>query len=427
MIPKVLRTNNVYRRIFTSSALSSFGDLFDMFAMMTLLTYYWKSDPIVIAVIPLTYALPSILLSQLAGIIVDRYNKLRVIIISEAIGAFFTLFLIFVNRDFIALVLLTLRSIATVFKNPAQQSLVRNVVEEEHILQATSLQNIIFQISKVISPFIGGAILAVTSPKICILINFITYILAMILLLNINRINRIENTTFHINESTNRKNSFFSDVIQGWKLIFLNKIVLLAVFIFHTSYFIVMMVDAQISVFLREILPNKPEVLGWLLSGLGLGAFLVGIYLSNKKYIKSPMRLCYCGLILFGGTLVFASYFDPVNMPHYSIIVAAPIGGAGVGINLILFNYILQINSDKENLGKVYGVVNTLTSIILILAPLLGATVVKVIGARLTFNIAGYITCGIGIISLLASAVISGYEKSKQTRDTTILEKGGGT
>ncbi len=88
-------------------------------------------------------------------------------------------------------------------------------------------------------------------------------------------------------------------------------------------------------------------------------------------------------------------------MSRYFILIAAPIGGAGVGLNLLLFNYIVQKYSDKEHLGKVYGFINTLTSAVLLTAPLLGGIIGKLAGAQATFLTAAMIVVSVGFVSLL--------------------------
>nr|WP_229754543.1 MFS transporter [Priestia megaterium] len=188
---------------------------------------------------------------------------------------------------------------------------------------------------------------------------------------------------------------------NGWKIVFQHSILLRVVILFHLSYFVVMLVDAQISIFLRDVLPHHPEMLGWLLSGIGLGALATGVYLNRKKQVHHPFRLLSLGLLLFGGALFFISCFNPAVMSRYFILIAAPIGGAGVGLYLLLFNYIVQTYSDKKHLGKVYGFINTLTSAVLLTAPLLGGMVVKLAGAQTTFLTAAIIVVSVGFVSML--------------------------
>lgn len=166
-----LFANSSYKKLFISSTAASFGDLFDMVAVKTLFTYVWHANSLWITLIPVAYALPSTLLSQAAGNLADRYDKVQLMFLSELVRLLFTCLLFFTNQPLLALGVLTLRSMSSVMKVPAQLAYVREVVKEDQLLQASTLQNIIFQIAKVVGPFLGAAALTITTPKACILVN----------------------------------------------------------------------------------------------------------------------------------------------------------------------------------------------------------------------------------------------------------------
>jgi predicted MFS family arabinose efflux permease len=340
--------------------------------------------------------LPSILLSQTAGNLADRYDKVQLMFLSELVRLLFTYLLFLTNEPLLALAVLTLRSMSSVMKMPAQLAYVREVVKGELLLQASTLQNIMFQIAKVVGPFLGATALTFITPKVCILVNAAACIISIGVLFSLkkagNKSQRQAALTLHHPKEP---------LSNGWKLVIQHSILLRVVILFHVSYFVVMLVDAQISIFLRDVLPHHPEMLGWLLSGIGLGALATGVYLNRKKQVHHPFRLLSLGLLLFGGALFFISCFNPAVMSRYFILIAAPIGGAGVGLNLLLFNYIVQKYSDKEHLGKVYGFINTLTSAVLLTAPLLGGIIVKLAGAQATFLTAAIIVVSVGFVSLL--------------------------
>ncbi|MFP7732472.1 MFS transporter [Priestia aryabhattai] len=273
-----LFANSSYKKLFISSTAASFGDLFDMFAVMTLFTYVWHANSLWITLIPVAYALPSILLSQAAGNLADRYDKVQLMFLSELVRLLFTCLLFFTNEPLSALAMLTLRSMSSVMKVPAQLAYVREVVKEEQLLQASTLQNIMFQIAKVVGPFLGAAALTFTTPKVYILVNAAACIISIGVLFSLKKAGnksprQAALTPHHPKESLS----------NGWKLVIQHSILLRVVILFHVSYFVVMLVDAQISIFLRDVLPHHPEMLGWLLSGIGLGALATGVYLNRKN------------------------------------------------------------------------------------------------------------------------------------------------
>ncbi|MGG2087023.1 MFS transporter [Priestia aryabhattai] len=238
-----LFANSSYKKLFISSTAASFGDLFDMFAMMTLFTYMWHANSLWITLIPVAYALPSILLSQAAGNLADRCDKVQLMFLSELVRLLFTCLLFFTNEPLLALGVLTLRSMSSVMKVPAQLAYVREVVKEEQLLQASTLQNIMFQIAKVVGPFLGAAALTFTTPKACILVNAAACIISIGVLFSLKKAGK--NIQGQAARSSHQPKETYSN---GWKIVFQHSILLRVVMLFHLSYFVVMLVDAQISI-----------------------------------------------------------------------------------------------------------------------------------------------------------------------------------
>ncbi|MER1935508.1 MAG: MFS transporter, partial [Priestia megaterium] len=259
-----LFANSSYKKFFISSTAASFGDLFDMFAVMTLFTYVWHANSLWITLIPVAYALPSILLSQAAGNLADRYDKVQLMFLSELVRLLFTCLLFFTNEPLLALGVLMLRSMSSVMKVPAQLSYVREVVKEDQLMQASTLQNIMFQVAKVVGPFLGAAALTITTPKACILVNAAACMISIGVLFSLKKAGK--NIQGQAARSSHQAKETYSN---GWKIVFQHSILLRVIMLFHLSYFVVMLVDAQISIFLRDVLPHHPEMLGWLLSGIG--------------------------------------------------------------------------------------------------------------------------------------------------------------
>lgn len=59
--------NKTYMRVYTAFATASFGDWFDALAIQVLVGYRWQASPLMLALIPVALALPSILLGSVAA------------------------------------------------------------------------------------------------------------------------------------------------------------------------------------------------------------------------------------------------------------------------------------------------------------------------------------------------------------------------
>jgi MFS family permease len=127
----MLWKNKPFQRLFLSYSFSTMGDWFDMMAITVLISYVWNSDPMILALVPLTFAVPGLLFGQVAGVLADRWPKVRLLIVMDLVSAGMTVALMFAPNVYVLLGLLTLRSCAGTFHFPAQQALTRLIVAPE--------------------------------------------------------------------------------------------------------------------------------------------------------------------------------------------------------------------------------------------------------------------------------------------------------
>ncbi|WJH27275.1 MFS transporter [Paenibacillus sp. CC-CFT742] len=183
-----LWTNFRFMRMFIAYALATFGDWFDALAIQILVVYRWGADPLIIALIPVCMAVPGILLGSVAGTLADRLHKVKIMLLCDVITVVLTVAILFAPSAAWLLPLLALRAMMGVFHIPAQQALTRQVVAEEHLFQASSLNGFVGQCSKVAGPLLGAVILAIFSPQICIVINACTRLISGLVLWPLRRL-----------------------------------------------------------------------------------------------------------------------------------------------------------------------------------------------------------------------------------------------
>lgn len=131
--------NQIFRTMFTAYAINVFGDFFDMIALMTLFSYTLHADPMFLALVTLSYAVPGLLFGQLGGILADRFDKRRLMIVADLLRAVITFGIVMSTNEYVILALLSFRSMAGTVHAPSQSALTRVVVTEEQLYQATSL------------------------------------------------------------------------------------------------------------------------------------------------------------------------------------------------------------------------------------------------------------------------------------------------
>ncbi|SES12394.1 MFS transporter [Salipaludibacillus aurantiacus] len=396
--------NAVFMRMFCSYSISMLGRWFDMVAIMILFGYVWETDPLTIALIPVMYALPHALLSQFAGILADRFNKGKLMMMADVGTAVLTIVLAMAPGPWLALPILLLRATLTVIHFPAQQALIKHVVEENLIVKAVTLNGTVNEFTKIMGPILGGSLAAIFSPRLCILINAAAYFISALILLSIIKKREVETSRSAEVEAGN-KASFWQSWKDGWSMVLSSKILVVAVTFSLLGMTAIQMTDVQITVLLREIAPERPEMIGWVMASSGAGALAVMMLMNRFK------KIAYYGVLIGSSFLLIGVPFGMLGLLETGVqsFVLTGLGfaaGIGIGIYTIVISYILQKETARENIGRVSGIYNSLSGMVVLGAPLLGGMLVGLFDVRLVYLGVGLSLSLIGLTSALLQQVL---------------------
>ncbi|RJE86252.1 MFS transporter [Paenibacillus sp. 1011MAR3C5] len=409
----MLKNNRSFAKMFTAYGLAAFGDYFDFMAVSILLGFIWKADAMTIALVPLTFAVPSILFSQLAGILADRWNKRNLMIATDLIRAMITILLIFAPNAWVLLGLIAIRSTARVFHYPAQQAMTRSVVSPEQLLQATSLNGAVFQLSKVLGPLLGASVAAAFSPATCMAVNAVCYILSAMLLLRIPV--REGRTAAAESGATLSLRAAWRD---GWHILLSSRALQVSLLFCLIGLAGIQMIDAQITVLLRDIAPDQPQLVGWLVTAIGLGGLASVAWLRRFQQLSAYGWLLGGGVMLIGIMFAAAGMFEP-GFPLWLLLGASFVGGIGTGFTSIGMTYILQQETPPDAIGRVSGIFDSLSSVIFVIAPLTGGVLIGLWGASSTFLYVGLFVGGIGLIGLFMQRLL--WRSDRTAKQTTSM------
>ncbi|WP_040984118.1 MFS transporter [Oceanobacillus jeddahense] len=406
----LLKENKEFLRLFTSYSVSMLGRWLDLVAIMILFGFTWNASPLIIALIPVVFALPHAIFSQFAGVLTDRFNKVKLMIFSDISVCLLSILLLFVSTPLIGLILLFIRSSFTIVHFPAQQSIIKEVVKEEHIVGAVTLNGMINEFTKMMGPLLGSSLAAFFSPKVCILINAIAYLISAMIVWSLKERETKEKTVILHQE---QQTSMWSKYIEGWKAVFTSKILLICISYSVIGYMAIQMTDVQLTVLFREVAATKPELLGWVMAASGLGAF-ISMFLMKRFFREINYRFVLGGsyiLIGFGfGGMGFLSVGAPTAIP----IALGMITGGGVGLFSMGMSYILQRETTKENIGRVSGIYNSLTNTFILIAPIAGGLLVELWNVYLIYRITGLILIVFSFIFIFTRNVFLKGNKKKR-------------
>ena len=176
--------NHNYRKFFFAQAISLTGTWMQSVAMAWLVLELTNSA----AWLGLTIALqfvPVLLLGPYGGVLIDRLDKRKLIIATNCAAALQALALGFLYQTNhaslpVVLTLTLVLGLTNVLDNPARQSFVREMVKDEQVRNAVSLNSVLVNVARAVGPALAGVLIAKVGVGACFFINAASF-LAVIL------------------------------------------------------------------------------------------------------------------------------------------------------------------------------------------------------------------------------------------------------
>ena len=125
--------------------------------------------------------MPVLLLGPLAGVTADRFSRYRIVVLAQVafrVQALALAFLTLTGRITAAhvFVLALLWGIIQAFEVPARQSLFIHMVGKEDLLNAISLNSVVFNSTRIAGPSVAGLLIAALGEGMCFLVNAGTFV-----------------------------------------------------------------------------------------------------------------------------------------------------------------------------------------------------------------------------------------------------------
>jgi MFS family permease len=169
-----------YRRYYGGQAISLIGTWMQMTAQAWLVLTLTHSSTALGAIVALQ-TLPVLLLAPYGGVIADRIDKRKLmIVLQSAMGLqALTLGLLTVTgvvRVWEIGVLAVLLGLNNAFENPARQSFMLEMVGPEHLRNAVSLNSVLVNAARTIGPAVAGLLIATVGDGVCFLLNAASFV-----------------------------------------------------------------------------------------------------------------------------------------------------------------------------------------------------------------------------------------------------------
>ncbi len=344
--------------------------------------------------------LPVLVLGALGGVLADRFDKRRILMWTQAVYAAVALVeWALVATGSIRLWLVYALSLAsgavTAVDNPARQSFYVELVGEEHLTNAISLNSSVFTGTRILGSALAGYLIHAAGLSAAFLIDGVTY-LAVVAALAAMRTDEM----YEQRRSTRESGHLSEGLRYVWNSPALRRPLVLMTIVFTFSFNFMVLIPLEA----RRTFGGDARTLGLLSAAAGLGMFAGAIGMASRGSHPTPRRLA-TFIALFGAFLVVEGLAPTLTSAYVAMV---PLGVAGM-LFAITANSTLQFAARPEMRGRVmalYGVVFLGSTPIG--SPLAG-WVAESFGVRSAFVAGGLAAFLVGAVALLLQVRETGW------------------
>jgi MFS family permease len=357
---------------------------------MIWLVYRLTNSAFLLGLVGFTSQIPTFIFGSFAGVIADRTNRHRVLVITQSLAMLQAVLLgVLTLTESISvwqiIPLSAFLGVINSFDAPTRQSFLSEMVDErEDLGNAIALNSSMFNSARLIGPAIAGILISIIGEGYCFLLNALSFIAVIISLVMI-KVRPMSKISHHHGILEVLKEGF--RYAWGFKPI-RNILMLLALMSVIGMPYTVLM-----PVFAKDILHGSSHTLGFLASSAGLGALTGALFLASRKNVIGLGRWISFASGIFGIGLILLSFSKTLWL---SLAILYFIG-FGMMVQMASSNTIIQTIVDDDKRGRV---MSFYTMSFLGMAPigsLLAGSIASKIGTPSTILISG-IVCIIGAV-----------------------------
>ncbi len=380
LIFRALSSRN-YRLFFGGQGISLIGTWMQQIAM-SWLVYRMTNSPFLLGLIGFSSQICSLFFSPFAGVISDRWNRHRILVVTQSLAMIqaFVLSVLTLTGVVTVLHLIILAlflGFVNAFDMPTRQAFVVEMVEKrEDLANAIALNSFLFNSARLVGPSIAGVLISILGEGMCFLLNALSFLAVIVALLAMK-------LTYHKKEiqETRIFQEFKEGLIYGLGFPPIRSILLFLgwISLIGTANTTLM------PVFAKKILHGGPQTYGFLMAAMGAGAIIGAIFLASRRSVLGLGRVIVIASGIFGIGLISFSLSHSLWL-SFSVLLLV---GFGMMVHMASSNTILQTMVDDDKRGRVMSLYVMAFMGMAPLGSLAGGSLADLIGAPYTLAIGG--------------------------------------
>ena len=387
--------NGAFRALWVAATFSYVGtwvqDVGESWLMLSL-----TRSPLPVAMLTTSFTLPAFMLTLPAGVLADRFDRRKILLVAQSWMALVALGLAVVAwRGWVTPAVLLFAGaslgVGAAVTSPPWQSLLPDLVPRAQTAEAVTLNSVAFNIARAVGPALGGLVLGLAGPATAFALNAASFLAVIEVLRRYPHIRAVAERAGAARRKEPLRKAIFVAFRQVRRSSHLRALyTAVAAFGLAASG-----VVALLPVFAKNTLHTDARGYGVLLGAIGIGAVSAALLLRRLRASFSARRLVPGAMVVYGAAMLAMSLSRSLPLAAFLLVPA----GAGWLSALSTTNALVQLNAPAWAKSRILA----LYQVCFLAAWSVGATLAGVLatryGAELTMALAAVGTLGAAVVS----------------------------
>jgi MFS family permease len=379
-----------YRLFFFGQTLSIIGNWVQQIAMAWLV-YRMTESAWLLGVTGFAGQIAILVLAPFGGLWADRFNRHRLLLITQALSAIPPLVLAVLSYTgtiavWHVVVMALLAGIVNAIDTPIRLTFTTGLVSRDDLPSAIAMNALMQSIGRMIGPTVAGVLLAVSTEAFCFVVNTLSkvIIVSTVIMMTV--------APQTIAKATNSPWQQLRDgALYAWELIPVRWLLPMVA----TISFMVTPYQTLMPIFAAEVFRGDATLLGFLMAAAGCGGVIGMLALASRRDVRGLTHwVLFSSLAAGTSVIVFAlSSWLPLSL------LAIAFTGFGIVVNGMSVSTMIQTIVDDRMRGRVMGISSMAFLGMFPLGSLAGGALAAAIGAPATLAIGGCF-CTVGALVL---------------------------
>lgn len=367
-----------------------------LIAVLPYVVYVRTGSTVATAGMTIAALAPGIVLGSAAGVLVDRWDRRRVLVVTNLLQAATVLALLAVHGAsllWVVYVVAAAQSALSAFAMPAENALLPTLVPAEELVPANALNALNNRVGRVVGLPIGPLAYAYGGLGAVAVADAVSFVVAAVLV-SLIRTARVPREA----RDRGAPGGFLAEWLEGWALMLEDRSIRALFLVFGLMTFGGTMLDPLSAPWVRDVLHGGDGVYALLMMVHGVAGIAGSVVVGAWGARMSPRMLCGAGSVLAGCLLVVR-----FNVPLLGVaIVLSLVAGVTAVASSVGVETLAQQRVPEPFRGRVFGSLQAMIWLCSLLGAALGGVGAERFGLLPMLDLASLLVLLAGLVVLAA-------------------------